>query len=133
MPLYDFQKVDDPKVKESFFFTMKECPKVSEIITDDDGVRWKRIFTLPFMGVDTKMDHNSVNDFVEKTGKKKGTYGDILDASKELSEKRAKDRDGVDPVQQKFFNEYKAKRHGVEHLQEKKQRKIDKKDYAISY
>lgn len=133
MPLYDFEKLDDPEVVESFFYAMKECPRVGQIITDEKGVKWKRIFTLPYAGVDTKIDANNVNDFVEKTGKKKGSYGDILDASKELSEKRAKERGGVDPVQQKFFKDYKSKRHGIEHLEEKKKKKIDKKDFTISY
>ncbi len=133
MPLYAFEKVKKPSVKEEFFFTMKEAPKVSEIIKDDKGVEWRRIFTLPFAGIDTKIDHNSPQDFVEKTGKKRGTYGNILDASKELSDKRAKERGGEDPVQKKFFKEYSQKRNGVKHLEEKKKTKIDRPDYSITY
>jgi hypothetical protein len=132
MPLYSFIKVDDPEVEEDFFFTMKEAPKVDEIITDDDGVKWKRIFTLPFAGVDTQINPDSVNDFVEKTGKKKGTLGNIFDASKELSEKRAKQR-GEDPVQKKFFENYKKQRFGVKHLEELRKAKVDKKGFTISY
>ncbi len=133
MPLYNFEKLDNPEIKESFFFTMSECPRVSEVITDDDGVQWKRIFSLPYAGIDTKIDHNSERDFVEKTGKKRGTYGDMLDAASEASQKRAKERDGIDPVQKKFFSDYQRKRHGVKHLQELKKTKIDKKDFSISY
>ena len=133
MPLYSFVKVSDPNVKEDVFFTMKEVPKVSEIIKDDDGVEWKRVFTLPYAGVDTQIDHNNPNDFIEKTGKKRGTYGNILDASKKLSEKRAKERDGVDPVQQKFFKNYSKERFGIQHLEEKKKTKVDKADFSISY
>ncbi len=133
MPLYSFENVKNPKRKEDFFFSMREQPRVGEIWADPDGELWKRIFTLPFAGVDTKIDHNSSHDFVEKTGKKKGSVGDLLDASKEASERRAKERGGVDPIQQRFFNDYKKKRHGVEHLTEKKKRKIDKPGYTISY
>lgn len=133
MPLYEFQKVDEPEKTDTIFYAMKDVPKVGEIITDEKGVKWKRIFTLPYAGVDTKIDHNSAQDFVEKTGKKKGSVGDLFDASKEASEKRAKERGGVDPVQEKFFKDYKKSRNGVEHLEKKRKTKIDKKDYSISY
>ncbi len=133
MPLYAFEQVDNPKVKEDIFFTMKECPKVSEIITDDEGVKWRRIFTLPYATIDSRIDHNNSHDFIEKTGKKKGSVGDLWDASRELSDKRAKERGGVDPVKQRHFDNYKKARHGKEHFQEKKERKIDKADYSISH
>ena len=133
MPLYDFVRLDDPEVKDSFYFTMKECPRVSETFKDEKGVVWKRVFTLPFATIDGKIDPNNPNSFVEKTAKMKGTVGNLFDASKELSDKRAKEHGGQDPVQKKFFQDYKAKRHGIEHLAEKKSKKIDKKDFTISY
>ena len=133
MPLYSFVKVDDQTVKEDFFFTMAECPKIDEIITDDDGVQWKRVFTLPYASVDSKIDPNNAQDFVEKTGKKKGTYGDLLDASRELSDKRAKENGGTDPVQKRFFEKYRKERYGRAHPEELKKKKIDKPDFSISF
>jgi hypothetical protein len=133
MPLYEFEKVQDPEQHDSFFFSMAEAPKIGEVIKDDDGVEWKRVITKPYASVDSQIDPNNPNDFVEKTGKKKGTYGDILDASKELSEKRAKQHGGEDPVQRRFFDDYKAKRHGVEHLEEKRKKKVEKEGFTITY
>lgn len=106
---------------------------MSEVIKDDDGVEWKRIFTLPNASIDSRLNPNSVQDFVEKTGKKKGSYGDILDASKELSDKRAKDNGGTDPVQKKFFKEYSEKRGGIKHLEEKRKTVVDKEHFTITY
>ncbi len=132
MPLYAFESVKNPKKKTELFFSMREAPKVGEVVVDD-GVEWKRVFTLPFASVDTQINPNSVNDFVEKTGKKKGSVGDLWDCSRELSEKRAKQNNGVDPVKKKHFDNYAKSRHGREHFQAKKERKIEKKDFSISY
>lgn len=133
MPLYTFTKVSNPETQEDFFFTMAEAPKVDDIIEDDNGVKWKRIFTLPNAAVDSKIDHNNPNDFVEKTGKKKGSVGDLLDASKELSDRRAKERGGVDPVQQSFFNNYKKSRHGVQHFEETRKKKFENDHISIDF
>lgn len=133
MPLYEFENVKNPKKHEQFFYSMREAPKVGDVIKDEKGVEWRRVFTLPFASVDSQIDPNSANDFIEKTGKKKGSYGDILDASKELSEKRAKQNGGVDPLQKKFFQDYSKKRHGLQHLEEKKKTKVDKNGFTISY
>ena len=134
MPLYEFEKVSDPKITETFYFPCKDAPKIGGFHTDENGVEWKRILTVFNAPMDTvaSIDPFNQNDFIEKTGKKKGTFGDILDASKELSEKRKKER-GEDPVQKKYFEEYKKKRHGVQHLEERRQKKVEKNDFTISY
>jgi len=134
MPLYEFVGVVDPEKTTTLYYPMASAPKVGSTVKDDEGVEWKRVFSMPQASQNTKIDPYNPSDFVEKTRTKKGTYGDLLDASKELSEHRAKDSaDGVDPVQKKFFKDYKDKRHGVEHLREKEQTKVHKEGFTISY
>jgi hypothetical protein len=61
----------------------------------------------------------------------KGTYGDLLDYSAELSEKRAS-KDGEDPLKRKYFEEYKKKRGGKKHLKDVP-KKIETKNYKIEF
>lgn len=82
---------------------------------DLEGVKWNRIFTVPQMGVDTKMDANtSSKEFSEKTKNKRGVLGDLFDQSKELSEARKK-MYGKDPVKKKYWNDWSKKRKGKKH------------------
>lgn len=82
---------------------------------DKNGTKWERVFTVPNIGIDTKVDAFSQAEFVEKTRGKKGTLGDLIDRSGELSEKRAAKNGGVDPVKEKFFREYAQKRKNKLH------------------
>ena len=74
---------------------------------DDQGVKWNRVFTVPNSGIDTKIDPFSSTAFLDKT-RNKGTMGDLIDRSKDLSAQR-KDKLGYDPVLQKEVSEYKKK------------------------
>ena len=84
---------------------------------------WERVYEIPqiSMGNSTSktVDPYSQNEFVERTGKMKGNFGDMFDYSKELSEKRAADHGGVDPVKKKYFKNY-EKKTGKKHLADKK-------------
>ena len=60
----------------------------------------------------------------------KGSVGDMLDYSKELSEKRAEKNGGVDPVKQKYFRNY-EKKTGKKHLADKKS--YESKNVRIDY
>ena len=84
-----------------------------------DGIKWNRVFTKPYASIDSKIDPNSVKDFVSKTGSKKGTVGDMLDLSAELSEKRAEKHGGEDPIKRKYFDDYKKNTKGKKHLLDK--------------
>lgn len=86
----------------------------THIYVDESGTQWNRVFTVPCANVDTEIDAFSQQQFVEKTGKKKGTVGDLMDKSRELSEKRRKSR-GEDPVAKKFFENYAKERNGKKH------------------
>ena len=58
------------------------------------------------MAVSASDDPFSANNYVEKTANMKGTVGDLLDYSAELSERRAEVNGGVDPVKQKSLENY---------------------------
>lgn len=85
-----------------------------------DGVEWKRVFYAPNASIDTKVDPNDKNKFIEKTGNMKGTLGEMMDYSEELSKERAsKSETGEDPVKKKMFKDYENKT-GKKHLKDKK-------------
>ncbi len=76
---------------------------------------WERIFYSPNASIDTKQDPFSSNQYLDRTKSKKGTYGNMLDYSKELSEKRASINGGIDPVKEKYYNNYSKERKGAKH------------------
>jgi hypothetical protein len=83
----------------------------------EDGVQWRRVYTIPTASIDTKIDPFSSNEFIRKTNKK-GTMGEVMDLSAELSEKRAEKTGSGDPVKQKVFSDY-EKKVGKKHLLDK--------------
>lgn len=83
--------------------------------TDKKGIKWERIFTCPQMSIDTKSDPFSERDYINKTASKKGSVGDLLDRSAELSEKRAAICGGEDPVKRKHFDQYSKTRRNIRH------------------
>tara|TARA_Y100000004_G_scaffold195663_2_gene263302 strand:- start:1651 stop:2031 length:381 start_codon:yes stop_codon:yes gene_type:complete len=83
-----------------------------------DGVEWERVFIAPNASIATNSDPFNSNAFVEKTSNMKGTFGDIMDYSSELSQKRAEKAGGIDPVKKKHFENY-EKAVGKKHPSEK--------------
>jgi hypothetical protein len=81
---------------------------------DKRGLQWMRVFAAPQLTISAKIDPFSQKQFVEKTANK-GSVGDLLDRSRELSERRKDKCGGVDPVQEKFFHKYSKKRKGYKH------------------
>lgn len=95
---------------------------------DDQGIEWKRIFLNPTMSIDSQsIDPFSEQQFMEKTANMKGTVGDMMDYSKELSRQRAEQR-GNDPVKTKMFDDYK-KKTGVKHMKDKPEKKSFENKY----
>lgn len=107
MPLYLFK---NPKTGSivSVFQSMSEDHVYSE-----NGVKFERVFTIPNTVIETEIQ--SAQQFVEKTGKMKGTLGEIWDYSQELSEKRAKQNGGEDPLRKKAEDSYSKKRKGMKY------------------
>jgi hypothetical protein len=113
MPLYTYEH---PKTKKQITF-LQRMTDTHEYF-DGDGVQWNRVFDKPYASVDSQIDPFSYQDFVQKTNGKKGNVGDLWDLSQELSEKRAKHRDGTDPVKQKAIKDYRKKTKGKRHPHE---------------
>ena len=103
----------------------------SHAFVDFEGTPWKRVYSSPQMSIDTKVDPFSQKSFLDKTAIKKGTMGDIMDLSAELSEKRAASAGGEDPVKRKHFDDYKQK-VGKKHLQDNPKR-VETKDAIIDF
>jgi hypothetical protein len=109
MPLYTYEHPETEEVIDVIQGMNDE-----HVYVDEKGVEWKRVFYSPEASIDSKVDPFDNNSFISKTGNQKGTYGDVIDQSKEMSQRR-KDKLGFDPVQQKYFKEYSKKRRGLKH------------------
>lgn len=115
MPLYTYK---NPETGDLIDVLQSMNEKHSYI--DENGLEWKRVFQVPNASIDSQIDPHSNTAFIDATKNKKGTYGDLLDKSKELSEKRAKTYGGSDPIKEKFFKDYSAQRNGAIHPEQKK-------------
>lgn len=126
MPLYIYKHPESEEYIE-VVQTMLE----DHVYFDSEGVQWKRVFTIPNASIDTSVDPYSSSDFVRKTENKKGTYGDMMDYSKELSEVRASKNGGVDPVKEQYYKDYSAKRNGAKHIDQMKSETKNNKIFDV--
>lgn len=81
------------------------------IYIDENGLKWDRVFYSPQISIDAKLDPFSQRQFMEKTNKR-GTYGDLIDRSKELSDQRAAINGGIDPQKVEYEKQYAKVRGG---------------------
>jgi hypothetical protein len=118
MPIYTFE---NPETGE----TIDVIQKMNDdhIYIDEHGLEYKRVYYSPNTAIDSQIDAFSSRDFAEKTRNKRGTIGDLLDKSKELSEKRGGASN--DPVLKNFFSSY-EKENKVKHSAEIKTEKLEK-------
>lgn len=127
-PAYDFINDKTGEIKE-LVFTMAE----EKIYIDETGYQWRRLFSVPTAGMDTKLDVWDANSFTKKTGNMKGNLGNLFDMSREASEKRAQEAGGIDPQKKEYQdkkrkeiaearrkNREDAKRRNREYLEKKK-------------
>lgn len=110
MPTYIFEHPETGQIIEDV-----QPMNAEHTYVDTHGVVWNRVYTIPQSNIDTRLDPFSSNAFLEKTGKTKGKVQDLQDRSAELSEKRAQIAGGIDPIKQKYFDNYAKKRKGKEH------------------
>lgn len=103
MPIYSFKHPE----KEEFIEVYQKMDE-EHVYFDKDGLEWKRVFSIPNIGSNTKTDPFSQNDFIKNTDKKGITLGEMWDASAEASEKRA-EKEGKDPLKTKAQEEYRKK------------------------
>lgn len=103
----------------SYLFSNPQTGEIVEVMQsinadhqyEKDGIKYDRVFTVPQAAIDTEIDCRDPQGFADKTGKKKGSLGDIWDASAELAQKR-KEKEGRDLVKEEYIKQYSAKRKG---------------------
>ena len=104
-----------------------------EHVYEEEDVEWKRVFLSPNASIDNSIDPFNKQQFMDATYNKKGTVGDMMDLSKEMSEKRAEKSGGKDPVKEKFYNKYAKERKGSQHPERIKERGYESKNIKIDY
>jgi hypothetical protein len=128
MPYYTFKNQETEEIRD----VLLSMNDIKEYFGENgDETTWKRIFTVPNASFDSKIDPFKTNDFVRKTGSKKGTYGDLLDKSAELSSQRAEMAGGVDPVKEKYYKDYSEKRRGAKHPSQMKS--FESKNISVDF
>ena len=104
MPFYVFKNPKTGEVREVLLPIEGE-----RSYQDEKGLKWERVFTVPYVSTDTSLDPFSEKDFAQKTANKKYNVGDMWDLSKELGEKRKK-QEGRDSVGEKHAKDKEKKR-----------------------
>ena len=115
MPLYIFSNTKRPSETVELVMSVHD-----EHVYEKDGIKWDRIWTKPQMSVDAKLDVNDPKSFVKYTETRAGKYGDLLDLSRECSEKRKDKNGGYDHVEEKMYENYSKARKGKKHSTVKK-------------
>ena len=113
MPEYIYEH---PKTKEQI--TVLQSVH-EEHVYKIDGVIYDRVYTVPQASIDTRIDPYSQKDFRKI---KSENIGDMWDRSRELSEIRA-EKEGKDPVKEKYFEDYSHKTKGKKHGKDPKRTK----------
>lgn len=129
MPLYTYKRESTGEHRDVFQGMNDVHEYFGEDGTEQD---WKRVWHVPQMAMDTNIDPFNNEAFVEKTRGGQGTYGDLMDQSAELSEQRARLNGGVDPVKEKYYKDYSAKRNGAVHP-DKKRKTFESSEVSVEY
>ena len=124
MPIYVYKHPDED-IYEEVFHGMNDPHVFSK-----DGVEWNRVFLAPNATIAGDIDPFNKNAYIDKTANMKGTVGEALDYSAELSAKRAEKTGGEDPVKRKFFEQYSKERKGAKHPLDKP-KSINKNGFKI--
>lgn len=97
--------------------SMKDAPLTKHPKT---GEPVRRVLTggLGFRMSGDKIDPFSQKQFRERTDKKGDTLGALWDRSKEWSQMRAEKSGGEDPIEQKYFADYRKRKRGTPHTVE---------------
>lgn len=128
MPMYIFQ---NPETNEEIeiFFHMNDQKKY----VDDQGLEWKRVYISSQLNTESSIDPWDNSSFVNSTANMKGSVGDLLDKSSELSSMRAEKNGGVDPLKKKYFENYSKERNGTKHHLDKNKSSYESKNVKIDF
>ena len=127
MPIYVYKHPEEKKYRE-VFQGMND-----KHVYEEEGVEWKRVFLSPNASIDNSIDPFNNQRFIDATYNKKGTVGDMMNLSAELSAQRAEKLGGLDPVKEKFYNNYAKERGGAEHPNRIKEKGYESKSVKIDY
>ena len=127
MPIYVYKHPEREEYRE-VFQGMND-----EHVYSEDDVEWSRVFLAPNASIDNTIDPFNKQQYIDATYNKKGTIGDMMDLSSELSAKRAEKSGGLDPVKEKFYNNYSKERNGAEHPNRLKEKGYESKNIKIDY
>jgi hypothetical protein len=128
MPIYTYFRESTEEFID-VFQGMNDVHEYNGVDGNEDD--WKRVYYSPQMAMDTQIDPFSSKQFNDRTRDKKGTVGHMLDYSAEMSDKRACQAGGVDPVKQKYFENYSKERRGAKHQMEKQT--FEGKNFKVDY
>lgn len=128
MPIYTYKRQSTDEYKDIFQSMNDKHEYFGESGDEND---WIRVFYSPNASIDTSIDPFSSKDFNNRTASKKGTVGDMLDYSKEMSQKRADLAGGKDPIKEKYFENYSKERNGAKHLEQMKS--FESKSVKVDY
>jgi hypothetical protein len=122
MPIFLYSNPETNELREIVQSVHEE-----HIFIDENGLQWQREFTIPTATVSSiaKIDPHNKNSFMDVTSKKAGTLGDMMDLSKELSQKREK-IDGKDKLKDEYYKNYSKSHDKKDHPDIKKQKLKDK-------
>lgn len=117
--LYSF--INSKGTIQDVYYPMKQAPAIGSTIVLD-GETWTRVLHSPHLATNglAPIDPYSQKAFRDKTGTKGDTLGALWDRSAELSARRA-EKEGKDPVKQKYYDDYAKQKKGRRHLNEKKE------------
>lgn len=114
-----YQYIDD---RDNKIYDLIQGMNDEHIAFAPDGYKLQRIWNRPAASIDSKLNPDSAQDFIKYTSTRKGKYGELLDLSKELSEKRKDKHGGYDEVEVKANENYKKSHRGKDMPHIKKQK-----------
>ena len=127
MPIYVYKHPEREEYEE-VFQGMND-----EHVYEKDGVTWERVFLAPNASIDNNIDPFNQQQFMDATYGKKGTMGDMMDLSAEMSQKRADKAGGKDPVKEKFYDNYAKERNGAQHPSRGKEQGYESKNVKVDF
>jgi hypothetical protein len=128
MPEYIYKHPD----KEEYVSVIQRMNE-AHVYSDEKQLEWKRVLTCPKLSIDSNIDPFDKNHYIDKTRNMKGSVGDLMDQSHELSQKRASMRDGEDPVKRKKLDDWSSKRGGMIHPKDTAKRVVENKNARIDF
>lgn len=121
MPVFDFiHEATGETISVLVRHTEPDIARHEQVVGDKI---YKRVYAAPLAASNSRPNDGTQQDFDRLVTDKKMTVGDAWKVSAELSERRAAQHGGVDPVKEQFYKDYK-KKTGGEHADVKKRKAV---------